>query len=109
MSQASSNPSSTLVVNVTKSEFDFYIGRNPQRIKCPPHKDMSRFSNPHVIGEYGDRDKCVDDYEIHLRKLLAERPHLKEDLRRMKGHRIGCWCAPKRCHGDVIVKLLGEL
>ena len=32
-----------------------------------------------------------------------------EELKRLKGKKLGCWCKPERCHGDVIVKLIEEL
>lgn len=29
-------------------------------------------------------------------------------LRALVGLRLGCWCAPQRCHGDVLIKLIHE-
>ena len=26
----------------------------------------------------------------------------------VKGKRLGCWCKPNKCHGDIIIKLLNE-
>jgi len=43
-------------------------------------------------------------YEVHIRrspKLLAALPELV-------GKRLGCYCKPLACHGDVLVRLLKE-
>jgi hypothetical protein len=38
--------------------------------------------------------------------LLRDRPELIERARReLKGKRLGCYCAPKPCHGDVLARV----
>jgi hypothetical protein len=52
------------------------------------------------------RDNVCDKYEIWLDdQLQSGRLNLNE-LKSAK--RLGCWCKPKRCHGDYIKKLLEE-
>ena len=53
------------------------------------------------------RDDCLVKYEAYLRKKLETEG--TEELKRLKGKKLGCWCKPERCHGDVIVKLIEEL
>jgi hypothetical protein len=31
-----------------------------------------------------------------------------EDIEFLRGKRLGCYCAPSACHGDVYIELLGE-
>lgn len=30
------------------------------------------------------------------------------DIRELRGKTLGCWCKPKACHGNVLLKLVGE-
>ena len=43
-------------------------------------------------------------YETHVRN----KPKLMARLTELSGKTLGCWCKPKRCHGDVLVKLWTE-
>lgn len=44
----------------------------------------------------------LDLYRIHVRRNLRDR------LPELVGKRLGCWCAPGPCHGDVLLELLVE-
>jgi len=84
---------STKVVNCRREKYDVYIGR------------PSVFGNPFVIGKDGDRDMVISKYEKYIRgraDLMALIPNLKDK-------KLGCFCHPLKCHGDVLVKLVGEL
>lgn len=78
------------VVNKNKEEFDIYIGRG------------SIWGNPYVIGKHGDRKKVIERY----RKWLTDQIFLGnisiDQLQSLKGKRLGCFCKPLDCHGDVI-------
>lgn len=82
-----------------------YIGReNPTY-----HLPQSPWANP--IKLHSDsvtvRAQLLDQYHTWLtttdegKKLL---PHLPK----LRGKTLVCWCAPKACHGDVLLELLGE-
>ncbi|MCK9895233.1 DUF4326 domain-containing protein [Frankia sp. AgB32] len=48
-----------------------------------------------------ERAEVIAAYEQHLRgraDLLARLPELR-------GRALGCWCAPRSCHGDVLARL----
>jgi hypothetical protein len=81
-----------LVVHCKKSDYDIYIGR--------PY----RFGNPFVIGKDGNRDEVIEKY----RDWLMNRPDLLKDIPTLKGKVLGCWCAPKRCHGDILAELANK-
>lgn len=85
----------TLVVNKYKEPYDVYIGRG------------SIWGNPFTIQEYG-RDRCISMYEQYIRQRLHEEPDLYLQLLELKGKRLGCFCKPKACHGDILVKLIQE-
>ena len=83
----------TIVVNKYKSSYTVYIGRG------------SKWGNPFVIGKDGTREEVIEKYEKYLRNnsdLIGSLPELSGEI-------LGCFCKPKACHGDVLIKLLGEL
>lgn len=81
------------VVHCKKEKYDIYIGR------------PSKWGNPFVVGVDGDRDMVIAKYE----EWINARPYLiamaKQEL---KGKILGCWCAPKKCHGDVLLRIANE-
>ena len=82
----------TRVVHCKREPFDVYIGR------------PSKWGNPFAIGKDGTREEVVQKYEAWIR----QQPHLLSALSELKGKTLACWCAPKACHGDVLVKLVEE-
>jgi len=50
------------------------------------------------------RREAIEKYEDHLRSS----PELLEKLEELRGKKLGCWCKPNSCHGDIIIKLLEE-
>ena len=84
----------TVVVNKYKDEYDVYIGRG------------SKFGNPFVIGKDGSRDEVIVKYE----KMLSVNVELLSVLlSELEGMRLGCFCAPFRCHGDVLVEYIERM
>jgi len=60
------------------------------------------WGNPFVMGRDGDRDAVCEKYRAWLwDEIRAGRITLKE-LAALKGRRLGCHCAPQRCHGDTL-------
>lgn len=86
----------TLIVNIKDTQdFDIRIDRS------------SKWGNPFLLpfDSPATRKHCIERYEEYLRgnaKLLADLPELV-------GKRLGCWCKPQPCHGDVLIKLMLEL
>lgn len=82
-----------IVVNKYKSPFTLYIGRG------------SIWGNPILITPTCDRDRCV-----HLHLLwVVQQEHLIRRLPELYNQTIGCFCKPKKCHGDNLRYLLGLL
>jgi hypothetical protein len=40
---------------------------------------------------------------------LFEQPELVAALAELAGKTLGCWCAPRACHGDVLARLANAL
>lgn len=72
---------------------DVYIGR------------PSKWGNPFKIGRDGDRGEVIARYERYVRD---RRPDLLAALPELHGKRLGCYCAPDPCHGDVLARLVAE-
>ena len=65
----------------------------------------SKFGNPFKIGSHGDRDHVCDLYE----EMVESDPKKKALFKRLlKGKDLVCFCAPKRCHGDYLIKIANE-
>ena len=60
------------------------------------------WGNPFVVGRDGTRDEVIAKYRAYVLSNEA----LMRSLPALRGKVLGCWCAPKHCHGDVLVELL---
>jgi len=96
--------SKTTVVHCMREPYDVYIGRG---IAPHPGKEEPGLGNPFVIGQHGDRAKVIDMYRRYAVTRFATDPAFAKRVRGLKGKRIGCWCKPNACHGDVL-KALAE-
>lgn len=77
-----------------------YVGR-PTKFGNPfSHKSgtLARF-------QVASRDEAVDAFE----RYLLESPELMDAVKReLRGKDLVCWCAPLRCHADVLMKYANE-
>jgi len=91
------------VVHVREG-YDVYIGGPYRRGKWD--LSASKWRNPFKIGRDGDRAEVIEKYRRWITE--GEGRHLLADLHELEGKRLGCWCAPKPCHGGVLLELLDE-
>jgi uracil-DNA glycosylase family 4 len=83
----------SLVVHCKKSPYDVYIGR------------PSKWGNPFTIGKDGTRAEVIEKHRL----WLMEQPDLLNSLDELKGKRLGCWCRPEACHGDLLAILANDV
>lgn len=83
-----------VVVNKYKEPYDVYIGRGSPWGNPFPMKDRTQ----------AERDRVCDLYEEWFWKT-----GLKNHLYKLKGKKLGCFCKPKRCHGDFLARLVNEM
>jgi len=76
------------VVHCWRDKYDIYIGR------------PSKWGNPFVLGKDGDRETVIVKYNEWLRVYGPI-----NDIAELKDKRLGCYCAPKPCHGDALAFL----
>jgi hypothetical protein len=61
----------------------------------------SKWGNPFRIGSDGDRAAVIAKYE----RWLADQHQLLRMLDELSGRDLVCFCAPRACHGDVLLRL----
>lgn len=94
--------SDTRVVNIhNKLPYDVYIGRQGKG------RD-GYFGNPYTIGIDGDRDAVIALYRIWFEQRVADDEEFRARVLALKGQALGCFCAPAKCHGDVIIEWLDQ-
>jgi hypothetical protein len=79
------------VVHCKRERYDVYVGRGRG----------SRWGNPFKSPRDGSRDEVIAKYE----RWLVDQPELMAALPELRGKVLGCWCAPKPCHADVLLRL----
>ena len=100
------------VVNIRdKTPYDVYVGR-------PAGNEKFHYGNPfsHMYGSMasvivGSRQEAVEACEKWLRGQAhrnveqERRKWILENLFRLRGKTVGCFCAPKLCHGEVLLRM----
>ena len=68
----------------------------------------SKWGNPFKIGEWDfathkimTRSKTIEKYRL----WIESNSELSQDLYKLKGKDLVCWCAPLSCHADVLLEL----
>lgn len=87
---------------------DVYIGRpskwgNPFGIAAETFRPFGPLYRSQT--EFTDREQAI----FHYRLYLDANPHLKLLAQQeLKGKNLVCFCAPQRCHGDILLKIANE-
>src|SRR5215213_10068919 len=64
----------------------------------------TKWGNPFAIGRDGDRETVISKYTAWVLK----QDHLMRALPELKGKDLVCWCAPQRCHAEVLAHLAND-
>lgn len=91
----------TRVVHCKREAFDVYIGR--------PSKWGNPFSLPRKFNDGAEEREIRAAILAKYEHWLREQPELMASLVDLRGKVLGCWCAPKLCHGDVLSRLANEV
>lgn len=84
----------TKVVHCKKEQYDVLIDRT------------TKWGNP--FKEFSRAENCQKYYNYLLLEMTNGNI-TKEDVLALDGKTLGCWCSPKQCHGDEIVKVINEI
>jgi len=87
----------TTVVNIYKDRnFDEYIGRAGKG-------QDGYFGNPFKTD---DRQYNIKMFRAYFRARMKSDPVFKSRVMELKGKKLGCFCKPLACHGDIIAEFL---
>lgn len=91
--QSESPQRTKFVVNIHRCSCEVYIGRG------------SSWGNPWAIGNHGTRHSVLVKYAEHLvNQVFVKKLDFVEELSRLYGKVLGCYCSPKACHGHLLVE-----
>ena len=88
------------IVNLYKEPYDVYIGRSRKG------EPFNKWCNPFVIDKSNPNSlsEVLDKYRKYLWKEIKSGNITVEDLKNLDVKVLGCFCKPKDCHGDIIIK-----
>lgn len=93
----------TRVVNIKNGQgCDVYIGRAGKN-------SDGYFGNPFRLLPGEARGSTLIEYRDYFYKRLEHDPEFKERVHALKGKRLGCFCKPLPCHGDIITDYLNSM
>ena len=88
------------VVNIFKQPYDIYIGRKNIDLGL----EESIWANPFKKDINNDKKAFIEKY----RQYIISNDILYNKLEELEDKKIGCYCKPKKCHGDILKQLLEE-
>lgn len=105
-------PRAASVVNMRAAPFDVYIGRNNAGTVAPvlallPAAEMGElgcYGNPFTVQEHGAA--ALDLFRAWFLDQVETVPLYRAAVEALRGYRLGCFCKPGPCHGDIIVDWL---
>lgn len=87
-----------MVVNKYKEEYDVYIGRGSIW-----GNDYSHLPETKASHKTETREESIEAFKGQLWGLIRSGRITIDMLKSLDGKRLGCFCKPKSCHGDIIV------
>jgi hypothetical protein len=80
---------------------------------------LTPWGNPFITGIDGERNEVIDQYvswlgewqfnkkerEIKIGARVYSNKWVMENIHILKGKDLACWCAPEKCHGDILLRL----
>ena len=64
----------------------------------------TRWGNPFRISKRASRDEVIERYRRRLWRRIREGEVSLEELARLHGKTLACWCHPKPCHCNVLAR-----
>jgi hypothetical protein len=93
------------VVNIKKEKYDVYIGRGSPFGNPYTHLSLQ---NTQAQVQVKSREEAIEKYREYFYKKIED-PEFLDDILRLKDKVLGCYCAPKSCHGHIIAEFLDKL
>ena len=93
------------LVEWAQQENHVYIGREHPLLKGISYDWGNPYRPDPKLSDTDGREKCVNEF----REYITNNQVLMSRLHELQGKVLGCWCAPSRCHGEILLELLEEL
>ena len=90
-----------LIVHCKRAPFDVYIGRGKG----------SGWGNPFTWkqGTLAEFVVPLDEVLPRYQAWVLSQPELVARIKReLRAKRLGCWCAPKPCHGEILAAIAND-
>lgn len=91
----------TTVANVYSKVPGIYIGRKGKG-------QDGYFGNPFRAKDESQREEVIALYRKYFYKRIAEDDEFYNRIVALSGSVLLCFCAPKKCHGNVIANYLNQ-
>lgn len=91
----------TVVVNMKREDCDVYIGRAGKG-------QDGFFGNPYRVTRYVDAAQALLSFRLYFLNRIENDSEFRRRVIKLQGKRLGCFCKPGACHGDVIVEWIEE-
>lgn len=92
------------VVNLNQSEYDVYIGREGCGME-------GYFGNPFSTKatdprfKVNTRTEAIEKHKAYAIRRFNTDAEFRAKVIQLYGKRLGCFCKPKGCHGDILAEL----
>jgi cytosine/adenosine deaminase-related metal-dependent hydrolase len=97
--QLQQNPDTIVIGNINTQRELIKAARDAKRYVYIGK--TSEWGNPYQLSWDGDHEEIVAKY----REWIKNQPQLLAKLPTLRGKVLGCYCAPRSCHGDVLAEL----
>ena len=100
-----------LVVHHRKAPYDVFIGRTRRGNRWSnPFTDQSADTLAAVrVGSRAEAIAAYRDWLTGVRSVPGMTPPRRDQIiRELRGRVLGCWCAPRSCHGDVLAAIAND-
>ncbi|QLH82344.1 DUF4326 domain-containing protein [Halosimplex pelagicum] len=106
----SGEPTTEVVNQKHTDDFDIDIGRadrGQSNMNNTPIGESGWLGNPYPKSDHG-REKCIELFREDFVERLQNDPEFRSAVKDLQGKTLGCYCKPKACHGDVIVRFIED-
>lgn len=92
------------VVHCKRNTYDIYIGR-PSILGNPFSHVDTAFAEFRVV----TRAEAISKFRTYAVERMRNDDTFRVAMLACRGRVLGCWCAPKACHGHAILEIVEEM
>ena len=99
-----------------KDTNNIYVGRCNivfiNGLRFPPKSSI--WANPYKVGIDGSLEEVLEKYKIYIKNKIVN-DNLKDELLKLKGKNLGCWCINSDnydnvvCHAQILLEMIEKI